>query len=670
MKISAIVFVFMFIFMSSFALAEISISPPSNVYNFGDKLYTNIDGLRGVDSGNLNINLVCGNTTTNLVRISARSFSADEDQSYRFYKILNEKDLGIENLSRILGNCQIMVLIGDSAASTKTFSITNKVKVSASLNREKYNPGETIIISVHATKNNGHPLNGFVVGSNSSDFKKVINDGFLNYTFSMPDTTEPGTYYLNIDAYDVGANGILNEGKTTVSFKIKQIVSSVVMSLSDTNITPGGNLTIGANVFDQSGKNMSGLVAVQVVSPENKIIKSTIQNGKFEVINFPLNSTAGKWKIISSLNGVSDEREFDVPELQKVNFSFAGSVLSIKNIGNVIYNKTIDVKVGNSSKKLELNIAVGEVRKFNLKAPNGKYEVAVGDGNDSVSSLVLLTGNAISVSDLKDVGVFSNFSIVWIFLIIVLGGIVGVLFMRYRKTKLLKVGEVPGNKRTSKFSFSNKFSGKTNFKNEKKKVIDLTKKVSGGAESALVLKGEKYMSSVVALSIRNYSELNEMAKETLHKIVDKSQKNKGLIDFREEHIFIVFSPLVTKTYNNEILSAKTGMDIFNELNEYNRKFKSRIKFNIGIHAGYLISSKADGKLKYTSIGNTISLTKRIADSDSGKLIASETIRKKIPRELKVSDAREIAGNKTYEISEIKDKSADAARLKDLLKRMD
>lgn len=70
------------------------------------------------------------------------------------------------------------------------------------------------------------------------------------------------------------------------------------------------------------------------------------------------------------------------------------------------------------------------------------------------------------------------------------------------------------------------------------------------------------------------------------------------------------------------------------------------------------------------MGNTISLAKKITDSDSGKLAVSESIRKKLIRDLQVGEKKEIGGNQVYEISEIRDKTANAAKLKDLLKRME
>jgi len=50
------------------------------------------------------------------------------------------------------------------------------------------------------------------------------------------------------------------------------------------------------------------------------------------------------------------------------------------------------------------------------------------------------------------------------------------------------------------------------------------------------------------------------------------------------------------------------------------------------------------------------------------LIVSDEIRKKLIRDLKVVKAKEIGGNATFIVEEVKDRVADKARLADLLKR--
>ena len=201
-------------------------------------------------------------------------------------------------------------------------------------------------------------------------------------------------------------------------------------------------------------------------------------------------------------------------------------------------------------------------------------------------------------------------------------------------------------------------------------MIDLTAPKIGRAESSLVLKGEKSQSAVICLSIKNYDSLNSNSRKELAHIVSNIKNKKGLVDWKGEHIFIVFSPVVTKTFKNEILAAKAGFDILKSLQEHNKKFSDRIEFNIGINAGDLVASRENRKLKYTSIGNTIALAKKISDSDEGKLLVSDRIRKRLMRDLQAEKVGAVGTTGIYEVSQIKDRTANEAKLKDILKRME
>tara|TARA_Y100000310_G_scaffold94081_1_gene91710 strand:+ start:4315 stop:6408 length:2094 start_codon:yes stop_codon:yes gene_type:complete len=697
MKKSVLILVFILFFAFPFVIAGISLSEPEEIYNLGDRIYVSVAGLIGSDTGNLNINLVCGNKTTNFVKISARSFSKEEEQSYSIpYKILNNEDLEIANLSGIIGGCQIISSMGSQGASTEIFTITDNIIVSAVLDKPSYDPGESLSLIIDAVKDNGDLLNGFIEVKNATFFDKAIESGQVTEVFSMPENIEPGSYYLDIEAYDLGENGKLNRGTTIIYFEINQIPTSIVLSLSGLEVIPGENLTIGAEAFDQSGIEMEGTISLNIISPEGIEEGVNINAGEFYSHDFKLNSTSGTWNIVAEFDGILDQRDFEILKNQKVEFKFEDSVLIIKNIGNSIYNKTISILIGDEKKELkDLDINVGEIRKFNLKAPQGEYNVLVEDGETSNESNIFLTGSVISIKNIREGEIFNGPVILWTLLLIFLSGIGSWLFLGFGKTKTIdkdssngfmtkmknlfprypkknypknyKDNQKENHKISSKLkeSLSNKLSKST--KNEK--IVDLTEKKRGHAEHSLVLKGEKNRSTIIAINVKNINSLKKNTKENLEKIVHDAGNLKGLVDWREDYIFLVFSPIITKTYDNEILASKMGLSILKEIKDYNRKFEDKIEFNIGIHTGDLIASETDGKLKYTSIGNTISLSKRIADSNSGKLLVSDDVRKKLIRDLKVIKAGEINNNPIYEISEIKNREANEAKLKDLLKRM-
>jgi len=112
------------------------------------------------------------------------------------------------------------------------------------------------------------------------------------------------------------------------------------------------------------------------------------------------------------------------------------------------------------------------------------------------------------------------------------------------------------------------------------------------------------------------------------------------------------------------------MKILEDLTGYNKKFRDKIEFGIGVHAGDLIASKGRGKLKYTGIGNTISFAKRMSDIDGGKVVVSEVVRKKLVRDLKVGRGKEIGEKATWIVGTMRDRGEDSARLSELLKRQE
>jgi len=372
---------------------------------------------------------------------------------------------------------------------------------------------------------------------------------------------------------------------------------------------------------------MNGTVLIKLISPKGKVLDKAVHIGRFTSVIFNSNSSVGTWKIVSQFDGLVNEREFKMKGVQKVSFNFEDAVLVVKNIGNIPYNKTIGITIGNKTETLNLKIGLGETRKFSLNAPTGKYNVVVGSGQDKLVRQILLTGNTIQINDFKSGWVIKNYSVVWIFLIIVLGGLGLVLFMRYRKTRV--VGKK--SKRISKLF--NRIRGNNNV-HKTERVFDKTNniisepisytkrgqdfnktnnysQVKNGAlyaESSLVLGGEKYMSSIVVLNIKNYNGLKDISRENIKDIIEDI-KGKGIVDYRGDYVFILFNPLITKTYRNEILAVKSGVNILLRIKEHNKKFEDKIDFGIGVHNGELIANRHGNKFKYTGIGNSFLLQK-------------------------------------------------------------
>ena len=650
-----------FIFLVSFASAKISLTDVNELYSLGDNIYLTITTIPSSTYGFFEVDIVCGNTSLIIEKFIASRLTVGEEQTTTTTFPLIPAYIG-----KLTGECHLLATLGLEQITTNPFIISNELITTATLDKPAYDPGEPIKLTIQSTKSNGHNLNGFIEVSGAKSISKIIENGFTTETFIMPETTESGTYTLSIFTYDTPENSreILNHNRLNISFDINQLPQFIDISLAEIEATPGEDFEFGLDLYDQSGTKMEGSISVSILDPENNERQLIANAGEKAIVNFLTNSTPGEYRIAASFENLLEIKEFTMQSIQKVDFEFLESILIVKNIGNELYNKTIKVKIGEETQTLKLHIGVGEERRFNLNAPDGEYDVSVGDGDDSTEKTLLLTGKAISIRDLTSGSIFKKYPLIWTFILIIVVLVIIVLLVRHKGKTINVIKKI---KRP--FSRSSKDPRIKGGENNNKKILDLSGSSLGEAESGLVTKGSKSKSAVISISIKNPGELEQEAKKQLRQIIETSKEDKGMVEFKQDHIMVVFSPLVTKTFKNEILSAKTGFRIFKRLQEYNKKFENKINFNIGINSGDIISSLENKKLKYTGIGNTIALAKKISDSANDKILVSKQIKSKLLRELKTRKVGIVGNTEVFEIETISDNKANQEKLQEILKRM-
>ena len=660
------------IFFLSLTAAKITIdSTPQQIYNLGDTISVSVTTKPISDYGNLNIDLLCESGTINLLKWSAASFGEQTDYQLPLKK-LTQQDLELESYDQILGQCQLSAKLGAEQDLTDIFTVTRDITITPSLDKANYNPGETITLTIDAIKANGDLLNGFVEISDLESISKAIVEGTTTEQFRTPETKEAGTYNLNLFVYDEGNSGILNQANSFIEVIINQVPSFIQTSLSAIEVNPGEFLDFTLDIYDQSGIAMPGAIQTTITSPIGEEKLFSTNSGESNSAEFSTNATPGTYIIKSEYENIEEEKEFTVLSIQKVSFDFLDTILIITNIGNDRYNKTIEVQIGEETQKLDLNIKPGEERRFNLKAPNGEYDVQITDGTDTTEKTLLLTGKAISINDLSNLSIFKDYWLIWVFVIIILALVVIVLFIRYRrKGRILspKTTAAIKSNASNTLHFTNKSPEAHSLEEApyKNDMMDVTAPKMSEAQSTLVLKGDKQKSSIVILKIKN--QLTQNAKHELANILQIATQNKGMIDPKGDYIMMIFTALATKTFENEALAAKTASEIFKQLNEYNKRAVDKIKFSIGVNSGDLITSIKDKKLQYTSVGSTILLAKKIADRGENQILVSANIRTKLSRTLKTEKAGEIGNSPYYSVSRIVNISENQDKLKEILKRM-
>ena len=124
---------------------------------------------------------------------------------------------------------------------------------------------------------------------------------------------------------------------------------------------------------------------------------------------------------------------------------------------------------------------------------------------------------------------------------------------------------------------------------------------------------------------------------------------------------------MTKMENNEVRASNAAEKIASELKEYNRKFREKIEWGIGINSGEIICSLQGQKLQFTALGSTIVAAKKLADLADKKIMLTSSAFAKASAEIK-AEKQIINGVEYYTIKQIMDLEKNKKFIDDFMKR--
>lgn len=604
-----ILFFLVLVALAGIVSAEIVVSPPEALYNKGDDFNASAVILAHEEtSGFVVFNLGCDGESVELYR-SPLHVDAGKERTISVSTVLDRFITG--NAS---GSCSLLVSYGKEESRSRTFIISKEISVSAQLPQALYDPGQTVNVQGTAFKRNGKPLKGIAELSFSEGISRIgqVEEGKFNMTFELPNDIPSGEHSLKVKAYEKDSSGeVLNEGFTNVSVRINQIVKETQIAFNKADLVPGEELIFSVLVYDQAGLEMPATAKIKIAKPsgeafaERVISASTPQNFITE-----MNASPGTWVISSSVNELTTSKSFSIASVENVTFTLVNATLIVANEGNVPINKPIEIKIGNISEIKQISLGIGESRKFRLGAPDGQYEIEVGDGtsNEKVGR-AFLTGKAVDVKDLESNGIVtSSLSWLWVVLLVALGSIA---FYYYRKIARKSSISIP-----------------TQFK---------TSSTAGSSSQAIgIEEGKKQKGVIISLKLKGMSDIDESpAKETLHKIIESARKEGARIMKGSDHFNFIFAPIVTKEDENALRAVKTAVQVRMLLNTHNRKYASKIPYGIGVNEGDLIVELKQDSFKYHPLGNTVSLAKKMAEEADNDIYISHQVHSATRAKVKV-----------------------------------
>lgn len=639
------------IFLIPTVFAEVwFVSQPEPIYSIGDELktYISVSYLRE--------------------QLKAELSCVDESKFIFLKFLVNESTVEILQpltksfLQNAKGRCKIVLEYGGDSAESSDFLISDSVFLEAGIEKQSYAPGEEIIIRGKAEKINNKLLEGFFELS----FSKInlvttgsVKNGKFETNITLPEGTAAGNYLIEIKAYEKEGEEITNIGETKLIANVKQVPKKIDFALNSQSIKPGNNLEFKVILYDQSEGTIEGEASFVIEnSKEEPLLKSLTKIGKSESFSVEKNLSLGEYKIKAYSSGIYGERQFYVEENEEVEFKIIDGTLIVKNIGNVKYDNAIQVEIDDTVEIINDEIEAGEEKKYGLLAPEGDYDIIITDGKTSLNSRgVGLTGGVIAIKEMEKSFFARNKVLAWLFLIFVMGMFIFVSGRRVLKKKFVLFDKpLIGKRKETKGVIK---------AGEDKGIVVI--KAPREAEHSLVLKGQKQETPLICLKIKN--ELSKVARENLDKVIEKVYEKKGVVYKSGEYTISIFSPLITRTFKNYVPAIKTAQDIAKALQDYNKKFRDKIDFGIAVHNGNIVSVVEQNKLKFTSLGNTLTLAKRLAELSQKEVLLSKEIHEKTLADVK-ADKLNIQGFEVYTIKRVADVERNEKFISEFLKRQE
>ncbi|MBI3623068.1 hypothetical protein HY212_03235 [Candidatus Pacearchaeota archaeon] len=243
------------------------------------------------------------------------------------------------------------------------------------------------------------------------------------------------------------------------------VLLSLVSAKSINIDFPNGNefeagtpITFKATLYDDQGKPMDGNILVTIEDFEKKIsIEKTVLSKEVVTLDLGDKATSGQGVINAQYQDIKAISFFDIGSKELARFDLEGSTLTVTNIGNTKYSRTITIKIGETIGTKQPNLEPGEKISYRLVAPDGTYNIVVNDGKESlVRGSVPLSGTGqaigaidnsgagrspvtggISPSQNSDDAVLSylkNNTFVYVFILVIFGAMILIAIERqYRK---------------------------------------------------------------------------------------------------------------------------------------------------------------------------------------------------------------------------------------------
>lgn len=674
------IIVLVFLLSMSFASAEIIINEqPKESYSMGDSVKTSfkLKTTEDLDKDTFfSVNVLCNGIETEIMKTHVGEMEAGEEQEFGPSIPLLKSLLG-----RTTGTCKVKSVLESLSGDEYEYKLTNEFQIFDIVNlrllseEKSFDPGQELIVEGEAKKKTGEPVgsgedSGFVemklIEGNSTlaEATDTVMNGYFFLNSTIPNDLKAGKYLVTLDVYEQYKGEKTNKGFMSYNLDVRQVPTNleIIFDNSNTEIEPGTELKVKGILHDQTGQKIETEVNFTIENGQGETMKQAVKaTDTFVTLPIKYNEPSANWSVFAFSNGLESEADFQITEKENAEVELINKTVMITNKGNVYYNKTLTVKIGNDTEEFNVSLGIDESRKYALNAPDGNYSINVlSEGRTLASGEMALTGRAVSV---REAGRVFGSVWIWIFVIALLGFTSFIIFRKIHKKPFF--GKA---RKKSKEESNDKSESRVRSKENKGgSLIDANKK----AELSLSISGDKHNASVVCLKIKNFDDVKSNKgniSETLQKITDVADDNKAVIYENQDNLFFIFAPTKTKTFKNEKNAVGTADEIKKVLSEHNKLAKHKIEFGISVNSGNIVTKQEGDILKFMSMGGFTTNAKKLSSLSDGEVYLSKEAKEKL-----MSDAKTEKHNKNgvefYTVKEMRNREENRKFISEFMKRI-
>ena len=230
---------------------------PKSVYNLGDKLNIpiTVTSNQGVYDF-LRVSLMCDSRTHNFPEDSIDLAPGEAK------KIDNSVLLINRFVGSVIGTCKIRVGLENDVENyifSNEFRISNIINLNVKLDKASYSPGDTIVVNVDSSKEDGKLVSGIFelkltdeLGTDVVSQGGVILNGILSTEIQIQNDTKAGSYTVSLNVRESDPLGeITNVGSSFAGFSVDQVPRNLEVVFESESVEPGTDLRVKAILRDQ-----------------------------------------------------------------------------------------------------------------------------------------------------------------------------------------------------------------------------------------------------------------------------------------------------------------------------------------------------------------------------------------------------------------------------------